>query len=87
MQHIGVFRVTDNFHSFFCRGDKSYEDATEIIQFYVQTKALGKICSIPNKHGIQRDNYLDYSVLISLFKDIVLFNYYYMTINSFRKGE
>ena len=84
MQHVGVFHITDNFHSFFCRGDKSYKDALQNIQYFVQTKVLGKICAIPNKQGNCRQNYLDYRMIGNLFKDIALFNYYYMVIKSKR---
>ena len=76
MQHVGVFKVIENFHSFFCKGDKDYQESFKVIQYFIQTKALGKLCSIPNKEGKMKENFIDFGVMKSLFNDIVLFNFY-----------
>jgi len=35
------FNIVDNYHSFFCRGDKSYKDSMANIKIFNLTKALG----------------------------------------------
>mmetsp|Transcript_41400 Transcript_41400/g.63123 ORF Transcript_41400/g.63123 Transcript_41400/m.63123 type:complete len:95 (+) Transcript_41400:4129-4413(+) len=40
--HRRLFSIQDNFHSVFCRGDKTYENAFYDINLYLLTKILGK---------------------------------------------
>jgi len=40
--HRNIFSIQDNFHSVFCRGDKTYENAFYDINLYLLTKILGK---------------------------------------------
>ena len=66
----------DNFHSVFCKGDKTYDDAVKDIRLYNLTKVLGKQCSIPNKTGEKKLDYLNYDVIANIFEDIMIYNYY-----------
>ena len=85
-QHRRVFSIKDNFHSVFCRGDKSYEDALQDIKLYNLTKVMGSQCSIPSKTGEKKMDYLNYDVIASVFEDIVMYNYYLFTVQQFKNG-
>ena len=66
----------DNFHSLFCKGDKTYEDAVQDIKVYNLTKVLGSKCSIPSKNGEKKKDYLNYDVINGIFEDQVMYNYF-----------
>jgi len=74
--HRRLFSIQDNFHSVFCRGDKTYEGAFYDINLYLLTKILGKQCSIPSKTGEKKIDYLNYDVIASVFEDVVIYNYF-----------
>ena len=54
MQHIAIYKILDNFHSFFCKGDKSYKEASANIKVFNLTKVLGNHGSIPDSSGHQK---------------------------------
>jgi hypothetical protein len=70
----------------FCKGDKAYGDALGNIKVYNLTKVLGNHCSIPNKMGIKKLDYLDYDILGNLFEDVIMFNYFYFCLSQLKAG-
>mmetsp|Transcript_11802 Transcript_11802/g.18132 ORF Transcript_11802/g.18132 Transcript_11802/m.18132 type:complete len:106 (-) Transcript_11802:326-643(-) len=70
------FSIVDNFHSFFCRGDKSYTDSMSNIRVFNLTKAMANQAAIPNKQGLKKLDMVEYDVISNIFQDIVMFNFY-----------
>mmetsp|Transcript_41396 Transcript_41396/g.63101 ORF Transcript_41396/g.63101 Transcript_41396/m.63101 type:complete len:208 (+) Transcript_41396:1463-2086(+) len=85
-QHRRIFSIQDNFHSVFCKGDKTYEDSIHDIKMYNLTKVLGGQASIPSKMGEKKLDYLNYDVMAAIYEDIIMFNYYEYTVNHFKQG-
>mmetsp|Transcript_23983 Transcript_23983/g.36808 ORF Transcript_23983/g.36808 Transcript_23983/m.36808 type:complete len:383 (-) Transcript_23983:586-1734(-) len=74
--HVQIFKIIDNFHSFFCRGDKSYKEASQNIKVFNLTKIMGSICSVPCKIGIKRHNTIEMEIISNMMKDLAMFNFY-----------
>jgi hypothetical protein len=85
-QHRRIFSIVDNFHSLFCRGNKPFEECMGNIVTYNHTKTLGNQCSIPNKQGIKKEDYLDYDVIAYLWEDGVMYNYYHYCLGRWKEG-
>mmetsp|Transcript_41398 Transcript_41398/g.63107 ORF Transcript_41398/g.63107 Transcript_41398/m.63107 type:complete len:142 (+) Transcript_41398:4207-4632(+) len=84
--HRRLFSIQDNYHSFFCRGDKSYEEACYDINLYLLTKILGRQCSIPSKTGEKKQDYLNYDVIANVFEDVVMYNYFLFCVEQYKAG-
>ena len=74
--HRKIFNVVSNFHSLFCRGDKNYEQSVQDIKVYNLTKILAARCSIPNRLGDKKQDFLNYEVMNAIFEDQIMYNYF-----------
>ena len=68
--HRKVFKIIDNFHSVFCRGDKTVDDATMPIKIYNLTKVITHQCSVPNEIGEKKTFALSFDLIHNIFSDI-----------------
>jgi len=86
LAHISQFRIKEQYHSVFCRGDLSYQDAGISIKMFNFSKILASLCSIPTIEGEKGKSYLNYDVIHGIFEDILIFNYAEFCLNNFLLG-
>mmetsp|Transcript_9843 Transcript_9843/g.14901 ORF Transcript_9843/g.14901 Transcript_9843/m.14901 type:complete len:94 (-) Transcript_9843:413-694(-) len=73
--HTNHFKITDNIHSFMCRGTMDIKDALSIIREYNWTKILSRQFAVPNETGKMKDATCDFDLIFSILFDIQVYNF------------
>ena len=81
------FKIVDNYHSFFCRGDKGYSESMANIKVFNLTKAFANQAAIMNFNGIRKLDSVEYNLISNLFKDLFVYNFFEKVIYELRSGN
>jgi len=81
------YSIVDNFHSFFCRGDKNYRASMANIHVFNLTKALNNQMSVPNNQGKHSEDALHFDLGNAIYHDLILFNFFHYVLEAGKEGH
>lgn len=84
--HRGIFKMNENLHDLFCKGNKDYKEALGKVQDYNMTKILTRQCSIPDLDGNYKESKVELNVIHAVQFDIELYNYIDVILRRLRLG-
>ena len=84
--HSKIFRNIDQFHSFFCRGDKNFRQSIQNVKVFNLTKIISVNASLPDSKGLVRNNSINYHIIKNVMDDVVLYNFFYFSLDAHKRG-
>mmetsp|Transcript_22505 Transcript_22505/g.34798 ORF Transcript_22505/g.34798 Transcript_22505/m.34798 type:complete len:106 (+) Transcript_22505:2242-2559(+) len=64
--HRNKFRIVENLHDLFCRGNKNYKQALENMQEYNLSRVVTYHCSFPDLSGEKKHAIVDFPTIRSI---------------------
>lgn len=84
--HLQIFRISDNLHDLWCRGNLDYKTSLANVEDFNQSKTLARKCSIPNQDDI-RMSVVHMNIVHDVQMDIEMFNYVDSCMSMYFQGN